>query len=50
MARATPPDSREMLRDTSTGAACARLVVNTAAAVAGRVGHEQREVEAAVWP
>ena len=34
-ARATPPDRERCSRDTVTGAACARFVVKTAAAVAG---------------
>ena len=33
-------------RETTTGAACARLAVKTPADGAGRVGHQQREVEA----
>ncbi len=35
-ARATPPERARCSRDTSTGAACARLVVNTADAVASQ--------------
>ena len=38
MARATPPDRARWSIETSTGAAWARLVVNMAAAVAGRSG------------
>ena len=34
--RAEPPDLARCSRETVTGAACARFVVNTAAAVAGR--------------
>src|SRR5207249_7659438 len=34
-ARATPPERVRWSRETSTGAACARLIVKTAAAVAG---------------
>src|SRR5258707_428222 len=36
MARAVPPDLTRCSRETTTGAACARFVVNTAADVAGR--------------
>ena len=35
MARATPPERVMCSRETSTGAACALLIVNMAAAVAG---------------
>ena len=43
-ARARP--AARCSRETSTGAAWARFVVKTPAAVHGAVGHEQREVEA----
>ena len=47
MARATPPERDRCSFDTSTGAACARLVVNTATAVAGRSETSERQVEPA---
>ena len=44
IAAARPPEAASCSRETSTGAACARLVVKTAAALAGTSRDDQREI------